>query len=244
MEGAREPEPEELFAEELLRKNLAAVRGRIAAAALRAGRDPEGVALVGVTKYVGPDVAGLLVGLGLEDLGESRLPALEAKVSALGAHPPTWHFVGPLQRNKARRCLLAASWIHSVESERLLLHLDRIAGEEGVRPRILLEVDLTGEKGRHGVPPAGLGELLDQAREAQNLALQGLMTLAPFTEDLELAASTFRRLRRLLQEYAPDLPHLSMGMSHDLEPAVAEGATLVRVGSDLFSGISLAARDE
>ncbi len=226
-------------ARKTLEANLERVRGRIAAAARRAGRSPGDIRLVAVTKTVSAEVARLLVDLGQEELGESRVPVLEAKVARLGSDPPVWHFIGPLQRNKARKCVRHARYIHSVESERLLLHLDRVAGEEGVRPAVFLEVNLSGEETKHGVSPEGFGRLLDMAREARNLELLGLMTIAPFTDDMDLVRRVFAGLRNLQSEYCPDLPHLSMGMSHDLEIAVEEGATFVRVGTALFEGLRL-----
>ncbi len=225
---------------EILSANLRRVRGRIAQAARKAGRAPEDIRLVAVTKTVSAAIARILLDLGQEDLGESRVPVLAAKADILGSSPPTWHFIGPLQRNKARKCVRIAPFIHSVESERLLLHLDRVAGEEGVRPGIFLEVNLSGEKTKHGVEPRGFGRLLDLAREAENLDLLGLMTIAPFTDDMDLVRRVFAGLRKLLYEYCPDLPHLSMGMSHDLEIAVEEGATFVRVGTALFEGLPIA----
>ncbi len=224
-------------AREILQANLDRVRQRIARSAAKAGRAPEDIRLVAVTKTVSAGIARMLVELGQEELGESRVPVLAAKEQILGADPPVWHFIGPLQRNKARKCVRIARYIHSVESERLLLHLDRTAGEEGRRPGIFLEVNLSGEKTKHGVAPEGFGRLLDLAREAENLELLGLMTIAPFTEDTDLIRRTFAGLRKLLYEYCPDLPHLSMGMSHDLEIAVEEGATYVRVGTALFEGL-------
>ena len=229
------------LARETLSANLDRVRRRIAEAAERAGRSPGDIRLVAVTKTVSADLARILVDLGQEELGESRVPVLEAKVARMGSDPPVWHFIGPLQRNKARKCVRIARFIHSVESERLLLHLDRVAGEEGVRPGIFLEVNLSGEKTKHGIAPEGFERLLDLAREAENLELLGLMTIAPFTDDMDLVRRVFAGLRNLLLEYCPDLPHLSMGMSHDLEIAVEEGATFVRVGTALFEGVRFAA---
>ena len=227
-----------------LAANLERVQERLARAAAESGRRLEEISLLAVTKQHSCPQIRALNALGVTRIGENRVPELVKKREELGADPPEWHFVGPLQRNKARKCIQAAGWIHSVESERLLLYLDRIAEEEGLRPRILLEVNLSGEKQKHGVPPGGFGWLLDRAREMTHLELVGLMTIGPNTEEMERVRESFANLRELLLSYCPDLPHLSMGMSRDLEIAVAEGATLVRVGSALFTGLPTAAAEE
>ena len=117
------------------------------------------------------------------------------------------------------------------------MHLDRIAGEEGKRPKILIEVNTSGEKQKHGIPPEGFGFLLEKARESRNLETVGLMTIAPFTDDRDEIRKSFSKLRKLMEEYCPDLPHLSMGMTNDFEIAIEEGATIIRIGTAVFRGL-------
>lgn len=230
----------------LLRSNLAAVRARIERACRASGRRPEDVRLLPVTKYVGADVAAALVELGELELGESRVQELGRKAAELAGRglAVRWHLIGPLQRNKVRAAVRAADVFHSVDRGSLIDALERAAGEEGRRPEVLLEVDFTGDPGRAGLAPSEVAAAVERAAAAPHLRLAGLMTLAPraSAEDPEAARGAFRGLARL----ATDLParafaggraRLSMGMSHDLEVAVEEGADLVRVGSALFEGL-------
>ncbi len=232
--------------------HLAAVRERIARAAGRAGRDPSGVRLVAITKTAPPDLAAALVGLGVEDLGESRVQRLETVAAALEGRGlrPRWHMVGHLQRNKARACLNRASALHSLDSERLLeaLAVEIEAGRGPSRLQVFVEVNVGGEPQKGGVGEAELFPLLARlGARAAVLEPLGLMTMAPAAGDKaavdRLARPVFRRLRELLEEARARVPglapfdRLSMGMSGDLEIAVEEGATDVRVGSALFTGL-------
>lgn len=221
--------------------NLAAVRERMAAACARAGRDPDGVRLVAVTKTVGPDEIRELYRLGVRDFGENRVADGVAHKEALGRDDAVWHLIGHLQRNKARAALAGGFLrIHSVESEKLLAVLDDECGRLGARPDILVEVNVSGEDSKYGVRPDALPALAKTALAAKRLRLSGLMTMAPFTDDPEEARPVFRGLRLLRDELAREtgaaLPHLSMGMTGDFEVAIEEGATLVRIGTALFAG--------
>jgi pyridoxal phosphate enzyme (YggS family) len=245
----------------VLERNLAAVRERIARAASAAGRDPAGVRLLAVTKYVGPALARGLVELGLADLGESRVQSLERKVEALGRDPegPRWHLIGHLQRNKARRAAALAATVHSIDSPRVLAALERAAAEAGTRPRVYLEVLLAeGDGERTGLAPDALEQVLRDARALEHLRPVGLMTMGPVpaegddaTERQAPARRVFARLAALRDELAARHAgvfedgriELSMGMSSDLEAAVACGSNVVRVGSALFEGIDLAAAE-
>lgn len=233
----------------LLAANLRAVRDRIAAAARRAGRDPAGVTLVAVTKSVPAAVAAELVRAGVGDLGENRADRLERKVADLAALglAPRWHFVGHLQRNKAREVVRHADLVHSVDSERLLETLDRLAGETGRELEVLAQVKLADEATKSGLDPRELGGFLARARAARNVRVVGLMAMGPLAEDShaqrESARAVFRRAAELAREHRAEFardPELSIGMSGDFEIAVEEGATLVRVGSRLFEGLSVA----
>ena len=229
-----------------LETNLARVRERIEAASLAARRQPREIELVAVTKSVGAARAEALVRAGQLDLGESRAGDLAAKVQALAARglPVRWHFIGHLQRNKARPVVEAADVIHSIDSVRLLETVARIAEDVGRLKNVFLQVKLHPEETKSGFSPDALPEALAAARALRSVRLEGLMTIAPLVEDderlrVELARSVFARLALLRDESA--LPHeklrLSMGMSDDFEIAIAQGSDCVRVGSALFEGL-------
>jgi len=211
--------------ETLPAERLAEVRARIAAAAERAGRNAAAVRLIGASKTVD---AGRLVGFveaGLVDLGENRVQEAETK----RVQGVTWHLIGHLQSNKARKAVALFEWIHSVDSPRLADALDRIAAELGRKPRVLVEVNTSGEASKHGVAPEDARGLVEHVRGLPHLSLEGLMTIGPLAGD---PRNAFRMLRKQRDEAG--LNELSMGMSGDFEVAIEEGATMVRVGSALF----------
>ncbi|MDR3077564.1 MAG: YggS family pyridoxal phosphate-dependent enzyme [Planctomycetota bacterium] len=220
--------------------NLAKVRERIAAACRRSGRDPSEVTLTAVVKTVTPKEISELYHLGIRDFGENRVAiGLEHK-AALELPGARWHMIGHLQKNKAAKLIRGGfGFIHSVESIRLLDILDREAGEAGSRLGVLLEINISGEEVKYGVSPGEALELARLAAGKENLDLLGLMTMAPLSDNPEAARPVFRKLaetRKIVEAgLGIRLPHLSMGMSGDLEPAVEEGATLVRVGAALFA---------
>lgn len=228
-----------------LAANLAAVRGRVAEACRRAGRDPASVTLVAVTKTVDAGVAAVAHSAGCLDLAESRPQALWAKATALAglAPPPRWHLVGHLQRNKIRRTLPLVALLHSLDSLRLLDALDGEAAGLGLVCRALVEVNLTDDPGRTGASPAEAGAIVAAAAARPHVDVRGLMGMARVPDgDASAARRDFARLRemreRLAGEVPGGLPELSMGMSGDLEAAILEGSTLVRVGSALFAGVA------
>jgi pyridoxal phosphate enzyme (YggS family) len=221
---------------------IAAVRERIARAANRAGRSPEEITLIGISKSVPAGRVQEAVDAGLTHLGENRIQEAAEKIP--GVHPGraglTWHMVGHLQRNKARKALELFPWIHSVDSVALAGRLERIASETGLRPRVLVEVDLAGEAGKKGIPPGELGGLLEALAAMDNLRLVGLMAIPPIPAldaGSEANRPYFRDLAALRDRWRGrgyDLPVLSMGMTDDFEAAVEEGATHVRVGRAIF----------
>jgi pyridoxal phosphate enzyme (YggS family) len=228
------------LAPEKLEANLSAVRGRIARAAHAAGRRTDSVRLVAVTKQVDEAAARQLVALGVTDLGESRPQELWRK-RPLVSGPARWHLIGPLQRNKARRTLPLVHLIHSVDSVELLRRLDELAVELNVEPAVLLEVNASGEAAKHGFGPNDLPTVMERVAELRRVKVEGLMTMAAYDADPQCARRTFAALRewrdRLAAQAPPNcrLTELSMGMSGDFEVAIAEGATIVRIGSALFS---------
>lgn len=229
---------------EIIVKNLAIVRENIAAACRKSGRQPSEVTLVAVTKTVGPDAARALVEAGVTNLGENRVQELVNKAEALHDLPVRWHMIGHLQRNKVRKVLPLAQLIHSVDSLRLAHEINEQAGKLGRQARCLIEVNVSGEASKFGVPPDAVGPLLKEMATLEHIRIEGLMTMPPIAPDPELSRPYFRRLRELRDVLATekqdnlDLKHLSMGMSQDYAVAVEEGATFVRVGTALFKGLS------
>jgi hypothetical protein len=207
-----------------VRANVERVRSEIAAAAERAGRDPDQVQLLAAVKYVGVDELGALAEAGITLLGENRAQDLKAKAEA---HPCTftWHFIGQLQSRKVKQIVPYAELIHSVASESALKQLVTHHTEA---TRILIEVDVAGEESKAGIAPDDLPRYLRDSP----VPVAGLMTMPPFTEDPEQSRPHFAALRELAQRHG--LEHLSMGTSQDYAVAVEEGATIVRIGSVLF----------
>lgn len=241
--------------ENLLRANLERVRERIARTALAVGRAPSEIALLAVTKTVDASIVAALVRLGQRDLGENRVDVLAPKVEALRqlGLAPRWHMIGHLQRNKARRAVESASVIHSVDTTRLLETLSRHAGELGRALEVYLEVRAVDEGERTGFSPAELPAAVELAARLPHLRLRGLMAMAapseqarPFDLASQLEARrTFAAVRRLKESLPAQLfvdgnVELSTGMSSDLEAAIAEGSTCVRIGTALFEGLRAA----
>lgn len=225
-------------------ENYARVHGEIAGAARAAGRVPDAVKLVAVTKYVDADTTRALVDAGCRDLGESRPQSLWDKADNLADLSPHWHLIGHLQRNKIRRTLPLVDLIHSADSWRLLEAINTEAAQIHRRQAVLIEVNVAGEEAKSGLPVAEVAPLFARLPELRHVEVQGLMTMAPLEGGADAARRTFAALRRLAEQFEPDCPpgvslsELSMGMSGDFREAIAEGATLVRVGSALFEGIA------
>jgi PLP dependent protein len=227
--------------ESLIAANYAHVSGQIAGACRRAGRLASDVRLIAVTKSAEIGWIESLLGIGVHDLAESR-PQQLCERALLLEKSVCWHLVGHLQRNKVRKVLPAASWIHSVDTLPLLRRLDDVAGELGLRPRLLLEVNVSGETGKSGFQPNELVAAWSAVTAVSNVDIAGLMTMAPWAESPEAARPVFSGLRALRDQLTASpstvaLPELSMGMSGDFEVAIEEGATLVRIGTSLFEGL-------
>jgi pyridoxal phosphate enzyme (YggS family) len=220
--------------------NLAAIRERIAAAAAAAGRDPSAVRLLAVSKTFDADHVRAAYAAGQREFGENKVQEALQKIEATADLPIRWHLIGHLQSNKAKRAAGAFAAVHAVDSVDLVRRLDAAALEQGARPEIYVQVDLAGETTKFGASEADVPAIVAAASACRAAVLKGLMLLPPWFDDPEQARPYFRRLRVLrdrLIESGTDsarLAELSMGMSHDFEVAIQEGATLVRVGTAIF----------
>lgn len=225
----------------MIADRVAAVRDRIARAAARARRRPEEVTLVAVSKTHPPDAVREAFVAGVRDFGENKVQEAEPKIAALSAlrrEGLRWHLVGHLQANKARAAVSLFDRIHSVDGVRLGGRLEKAAEEQAKSYPALVQVKLGAEETKAGLDEERLFPALESLRGSKRLRIEGLMTLPPFDEDPERVRPFFRRLRELRDKAAAAGlllgSELSMGMSHDFEVAVEEGATMVRVGTALF----------
>lgn len=220
-----------------LETRFAGINARIEAACDRAGRDPAEVRLMAVSKTQSPEAIAMVAALGVETFGENKVQEAKAKIPLCPSRLH-WHLIGHLQSNKAREAVRLFGMIHSVDSLKLLETLDRVAAEEGRVLPVCLEVNVSGERSKFGMPPESVLDTLRAADSLFKVKVVGLMTIPPVAEDPEEARPFFHALRELrdhLQDQAGHaLPELSMGMSHDYEIAIEEGATWVRVGTLLF----------
>jgi PLP dependent protein len=223
-------------------ENLARVRQRLASAERAAGRSPGSVRLVAVSKTRPAEDIGLALAAGQVDFAENYAQELRDKRAALeaGALQPRWHFIGPVQSNKVKYLAGKVALVHTLDAPALLEEVERrLRGEAGVQ-ECLVQVNVAAEAQKHGVAPADLPALLDRFADLPHLRCVGLMVIPPLADDPEAARPHFAALRRLGEAESRrtranvDLRELSMGMSHDLEVAVSEGATLVRVGTAIF----------
>jgi len=214
------------------------VKAKIAAACARSGRDPSAVEIIAVTKTHGAEVVQEAWNAGLSVVGENKVQEAAWKKPA-SVTGPMWHLIGHLQSNKVRHALELFDFIHSVDSEKLADRINLVADDMGARPHVLLEVNVSGEKSKSGMKPEDVEPTIRHIlEECPRLTVEGLMTMAPFSENPEDARPFFRRLRELRDAVEKSLgiglPRLSMGMSGDYEVAVEEGATWVRLGTVLF----------
>jgi pyridoxal phosphate enzyme (YggS family) len=230
------------------------IKDTISSACARAGRDPDKVKLVVVTKSVTIDAVKEVINLGVTDLGENRVQQLkkistevadflqESEGSSAAPKEIDWHMIGHLQRNKVRQVLPIAVLIHSVDTLRLAEEINTAAAKSNSRPKVLLQVNCSNEPQKYGVPVGAATHLAEQIETLPNLELVGLMTMAPLTHNKDVVRSCFVRARELFIEIrgerivGPQFNELSMGMSSDYEIAVEEGATILRIGSAIFAG--------
>jgi hypothetical protein len=221
--------------------SISSIYKRISHAAMRAGRNPEEVKLIAVTKTVTVQQIKEAIDAGLRTLGENRIQEAKAKIEELSADSTmpsvSWHLIGHLQKNKAKYAVRLFDLIHSLDSTELAEELNSQAKKIGKIQEVLMEVKLSPEETKHGVAKTDLPELLKMVQTMEHLRLRGLMTVPPFFEYPEEVRPYFRELRALRDEAEAagyHLPELSMGMSNDFEVAIEEGATMVRIGTAIF----------
>ncbi|MGB7323874.1 MAG: YggS family pyridoxal phosphate-dependent enzyme [Rubripirellula sp.] len=225
-----------------LNENWNAVLSDVRQAATDAGRDPKSVTVIGVTKYVDADITAMLVDAGCDNLGENRAQVLWQKAEMLSLdNSVQWHVIGHLQRNKTRRTLRHRPVIHSVDSEKLLTTIAQESSAAGITTDVLLEVNASGDEAKTGMTPEQLRVVLG-TMPSDSVRVIGIMAMAGWGTDSSTAQSQFSETRELRDslatEFGLELPHLSMGMSGDYAEAIAEGATMVRIGSRLFEGVT------
>lgn len=229
---------------ERLAETLPRVRDRMAAAADAVGRDPASVRLVAVTKGHPVEALEAALAAGLTDLGENRVAELEEKRAVLGGAGATWHMIGHIQSRKAAKVVAVADLIHSVDSVKLAGKISGAAAQEGREVRVLVQVNTSGEDAKSGFQGMGAVEGVLEVAAMPHLKVEGLMTMAPFVDDDEVLSAAFRGLRETLEAARRHDPRvgseLSMGMTNDLETAIREGSTMVRIGTALFGERSTA----
>ncbi len=240
---------------ESIAQNLAAIQKQIAATCQRVGRDPASVTLVAVTKQQSPRDIVATLQAGVTHIGENRVEEALPKMQQVEAllppdvPPPTWHMVGHIQRRKAQAVIRGFQIIHSLDSIKLARRYDRFARELNRRPQVLLEINVSGEDTKAGIPAhnwqqdrtqrQSLWEIIADIDQLEHVHLAGLMTMAPFVAEIEQARPVFAALRRLRDALAEAFPHqawheLSMGMTNDYPIAIEEGATMLRIGRAIF----------
>ncbi len=216
---------------EQIERSVFSIRRRMAEAAARGGRRAEAVRLVAVTKTVGPGEIAVLRDLGVSDFGENRVEKMAAKLETIGSSV-CWHMIGSVQRRKAKDVAACFDTVDSVDRVELAEALQRRCEELDKRLRVLLEVNVSGETQKHGFAPESVGPALAGMRHFDRLAVEGVMTMAPFDAPEAVLRTVFRGLRQLAQAHG--LREISMGMTDDFELAIEEGATQVRIGRALF----------
>jgi pyridoxal phosphate enzyme (YggS family) len=230
---------QQTLTEEHMAANIAHVRSIIAEAASRVGRAPEEITLVAVSKTMPVELVQIAYNLGVTDFGENRVQEALPKIASFHPQGLRWHMIGHLQSNKAGKVVNPFYCVHSVDSLHLAQTLSRHAGEQGKRLPVLLQINVSGEASKEGMPLAGTSELARQIVALPYIRVEGLMTIAPLVEDPEQVRPAFRKLRLVRDQLRAELPecswqHLSMGMTGDYSVAIEEGATIVRIGRAIF----------
>lgn len=221
-----------------VRENLIKIRERVRLAALRAGRDPQTISIIAVTKRVGVPQIMEAVEAGLSDLGENRVQELAAKVTEIPSNLQ-WHMIGHLQTNKVKQVIGIVELIHSLDSWNLAVEVDRQAARVDKLARVLVQVNASGEETKYGINATEAYDFIAELKALKHIKVEGLMTIAPFADNPQEVRPFFRELRLLSQELnekisGVELKHLSMGMTNDFEVAVEEGADMLRLGTAIF----------
>ena len=221
----------------MLTDNLERIHERIAAAAERASRSIDEILLLAVSKTFSSEVVQEAVDAGLDTFGENRVQEAITKIPALSSQLK-WHLIGHLQKNKIRKALPLFDLIHTVDSLEVATQINRVAAEEGLHPRVLLQINIADDSAKFGFSETAISENFEALLELDRLQIEGVMTIPAFDPDPEKTRPAFAALRELKTELSEKfhcpLPSVSMGMSHDFEVAIEEGATIIRVGSALF----------
>lgn len=224
-----------------IQERIGTIYRRISYSAMRAGREPESANLLAVTKTLSCEAVGEAVYWGLRVFGENYVQEAAEKIKAVAIEYPaehiSWHLIGHLQKNKVKTAVECFDLIHTLDSIDLARILDKEAQRQNKKQRVLIQVKVSKEETKHGVAPEDLQCLVEEVLGLENLTLEGLMAIPPFFEDPEKVRPYFRQLRMIkegLEAQGYPLKELSMGMSHDFEVAIEEGATLVRIGSAIF----------
>lgn len=227
----------------IITANISRIRERIRSAAERAGRSAENIALIAVTKYATPAQTRSIALAGLKDLGESRPQQLWDKASLLTGDSVRWHLVGHLQRNKVAKTIALTHLIHSIDSIRLLEQIESESSKRKKATHVLLEINISGDEAKHGFPPDALKEAFEVISRLKYIRVHGLMAMASRDGGRQVAQKEFAAVRLLRDRLSINLPEnisldeLSLGMSGDLEEAILEGATMIRIGRALFEDL-------
>ena len=223
---------------EKYKKNIDTLKKQIKEICKKAGRDPGEITIIAATKYADAGGADMIRKLGVMDLGENRADELIKKKMYTGKEA-RWHFIGHLQRRKARDVVPLVEYIHSIDSMRILEKVSSEAGKCGKIQKVLIEVNISGEGSRYGLDMDNVVNFIIEAEKIYNIELKGLMTMAPYVNDMEYIRSIFRQLREVKEKICgsgglKSFSELSMGMSNDFNIAIEEGATMIRIGSNIF----------
>ena len=223
----------------MIRENIETVRENIKKAAQRAGRNPDDILLIGVTKTKPVEMMQEAIDEGITDIGENRVQEIMEKYEHIKGDPK-WHLIGHLQTNKVKYIIDKVDLIHSVESISLAEEINKRAEKIGKVQKVLLEVNVSGEESKFGISPENIMEFCEKIAGFKNIRVSGLMTVAPFTEDEKILRKVFSDLRKISLDISTKfydtiyMEELSMGMTNDYEIAIEEGATMVRVGTGIF----------
>jgi len=225
-----------------IRENIDNIRMRVEKAALKAGRKPEEIKIIAVTKNIAPDKIIEAIDAGIVDLGENRVQELQDKINTINAlkKNANWHMIGHLQRNKVKYLIDSVDMIHSLDSIELATEMDKRAQKADRIIDVLVQVNIAGEKSKFGIYEDRVMDFVKKVSKCKNIKVKGLMTIAPLVQDPEDARFVFKQLRKIFIDISRenidniDMDYLSMGMSNDFEVAIEEGANIVRIGTAIF----------